>query len=140
MAKNTQLSNAAVNAQADALSLLLNNGYLRMYTASQPANADTALGAQTLLAELRFNATAAAAAVAGLITFNAITGANAAASGTAAFFRCLKSDGTTVVFDGTIDVSGNTPNLVLNSTAISAGAAVSVSSFTHQVAKATSGS
>lgn len=42
MAKNTQLSNAAVNAEADALSALLNTGYLRIYSGTQPATADTA--------------------------------------------------------------------------------------------------
>ena len=140
MAKNTQLSNACVNAEADALSALLGNGYLRLYSTGQPANADTALSGQTMLAELRFSVTAAPAAVAGVITFNAITSATAAASATATWFRCLKSDGTTVVFDGTVDVSGNTPNLALNSVVISAGATVSVSSFTHTVAKATAGS
>jgi len=45
MAKNTQVSNAAVNAEADAFSALLNNGYLRQYSGAQPANGDTALGA-----------------------------------------------------------------------------------------------
>lgn len=140
MAKNTQLSNACVNAEADALSALLANGYLRLYSTGQPANADTALSGQTMLAELRFSVTAAPAAVAGVITFNAITSTTAAASNTATWFRCLKSDGTTVVFDGTVDVVGNTPNLSLNSVVISAGATVSVSSFTHTVAKATAGS
>ena len=140
MAKNTQLSNACVNAEADALSALLAKGYLRLYSTGQPANADTALSGQTMLAELRFSVTAAPAASAGVITFNAITSATAAASNTATWFRCLKSDGTTVVFDGTVDVAGNTPNLALNSVAISAGATVSVSSFTHTVAKATAGS
>lgn len=140
MSKNTQLSNLAVNAEADALSALLNSGYLRIYTGSQPAGADTALSGQTLLAELRFNATAAPAASNGVITFNAITAATAAATGVATWFRCLKSDGTSAVFDGTTDVSANTPNLTLNSTSISSGANVSVSSFTHTVAKATSGS
>ena len=140
MAKNTQLSHACVNAEADALSALLGNGYLRLYSTGQPINADTALSGQTMLAELRFSVTAALAASAGVITFNAITSATAAASNTATWFRCLKSDGTTVVFDGTVDVAGNTPNLALNSVVISAGATVSVSSFTHTVAKATAGS
>jgi len=134
------MSNASVNAEGDALAPLLNSGYLRIYTGSQPATADTAIGAQVLLAELRFNATAAGATVAGVITFNAITSATAAATGTAAWFRALKSDGTSAIFDGTADVTANTPNLVLNSVAISSGATVSVTSFTHTIAKATSGS
>lgn len=139
MPKNTQLSNAAVNAQGDALAALLNTGYLRLYTTAQPATADTALAAQTLLVEMRFSATAAAATAAGVINFNAITGANATATGVAVWFRALKSDGTTVVFDGSVDVTANTPNLVLNSNSISSGAAVSVTAFTHTLNKATTG-
>lgn len=128
------LSNAAANAEADALATLLNTGYLRIYSGTRPANADTALSGNTLLAELRFNATAAPAASAGVLTFNAITPDSAAdATGTAAFYRSLKSDGTTVVMDGNVGTSGSDCNI--NAVAIVAGAAVSVSSMTHTVTK-----
>jgi len=142
MAKATTLSNAAVQAEGDALAALLNNGYLRIYSGSQPATADTAIGAQVLLAELRFGATAAGAtSTGGVITFNAITSdTDAKATNTAAWFRALKSDGSTGVFDGTADVSGNSPNLVLSTTSIVQHATVSCSSFTHTIAKTTSGS
>lgn len=134
MANNPKWSNAAVNAEADALAALLNDGYLRIYDGSQPANADTAVGAQVLLAELRFNATAFAAAVAGLLTANALTADAAAnATGTATWFRALKSDGTTVVFDGSVGTSA--ADLILDSVAIQVNADVSVTSFTHQVSK-----
>jgi hypothetical protein len=139
MAKNTQLANATVNGQGDNLAARLNNGYLRLYTTAQPANADTALGAQTLLSEHRFSATAAPATSAGVITFNAITSATAGNTGVATWFRALASDGTTVVMDGNVDVTANTPNLVLNSTSISSGATVTISAFTHTVNKSTSG-
>jgi hypothetical protein len=128
MALNPKLSNAGANAGADAICTLLNNGYLRIYDGTQAADADTAVGAQVLLAELRFNATAFGAAVAGVATANAFTADSSAnATGTATWFRALKSDGTTVVFDGSVGTSG--ANLNLNSVAISSGAAVSVSSF-----------
>jgi hypothetical protein len=134
MALNPKLSNAGANAAADAVSDLLDNGYLRIYDGAQPTDADTAIGAQVLLAELRFNATSAPAAVAGVLTFSAITADSSAnATGTAAWFRALKSDGTTAVFDGTVGTSG--ANLNLNSIAIQSGAAVSVSSFTYTQAK-----
>ena len=55
MANNLKLSNAAVNAEADALSVLLDNGYLRIYDGTQPANADTPISTQTLLAEFGSN-------------------------------------------------------------------------------------
>lgn len=138
MALNTQMADATVNAQADALSDLLDNGYLRIYDGTQAATADTALGAQVLLAELRFNATAAPAASGGVLTFNAITSDSSAnATGTASWFRCLKSDGSTVVMDGSVGTSA--ANLILATTSIVAAQVVSCSSFTHDVKNATSG-
>ena len=130
MALNPKLSDTAANAATDAVTALLNNGYLRIYDGTQAANANTAVGAQVKLAELRFGATAFGAASAGIATANAITADSSAdATGTATWFRALKSDGTTVVFDGSVGTSG--ANLNLNSVAISSGAAVSVSAFTY---------
>ena len=134
MANNLKLSNAAVNAEADALSALLDNGYLRIYDGTQPANADTAISTQTLLAELRFNADAAPSAVAGVLTFNAITqDSNANNTGTASWFRALKSDGSTVLFDGAVGTSGSDINIA--TTAIVAGAIVGVTSASFTVNK-----
>lgn len=130
MALNPKRSNAAVNAAADAVCDLLDNGYLRIYDGTQPTTADTAITTQTKLAELRFNATAFPAASAGVATANAITADTSAdATGTASWFRALKSDGTTVVFDGSVGTSS--ADLVLNSVAISSGAQVSVTAFTY---------
>jgi hypothetical protein len=130
MANDLRESNAAVNAKADAVSDLLDNGYLRIYDGSRPATADTAVGAQTLLAELRFNATAAPAASAGVLTFNALTADSSAnATGTASWFRALSSNGTTAVFDGEVGTSGSDLNLA--TTSIVAAAEVSVTSFTY---------
>ncbi|MEK9723534.1 MAG: hypothetical protein VW405_08620 [Rhodospirillaceae bacterium] len=130
MALNPKRSNAAVNAAADAVCPLLNNGYLRIYDGSQPATADTAVSTQTLLAELRWNGTAFGAASAGVATANAITSDTSAdATGTASWFRALKSDGTTAVFDGSVGTSG--ADLNLNSVSITSGSAVSVTSFTY---------
>jgi hypothetical protein len=134
MALNPKYSNAAVNAEADALALLLNTGYLRIYDGAQPTNADTALGAQVLLAELRFNGTAFGASSLGVITANAITGDSSAnATGTATWFRALKSDGSSVVADGSVGTAS--ADLVLNSVAIQSGAAVTVSSLTITLSK-----
>lgn len=134
MALNPKLSNAAANAAADAVVALANNGYLRIYDGTQAADADTAVGAQVLLAELRFGAPAFGASAAGVATANAITpDSSANATGTATWFRVLKSDGTTVLWDGSIGTA--TANLILNSVAISSGAAVSVSAFTYTQSK-----
>lgn len=134
MPNNLKLSNNVVNPQADALSDLADNGYLRIYDGTQPATADTAISTQVLLAELRFNADAAPSAVDGVLTFNAITqDSNANNTGTASWFRALKSDGSTVLFDGTVGVSGSDLNIA--TTAIVAGAIVGVTSFVYTVSK-----
>lgn len=132
MASNLKISSTAVNAQADALSDLLDNGYLRIYDGTQPANANTAITTQVLLAELRFNATAAPAASSGVLTMNSITqDSSANNTGTATWFRALKSDGSTVVFDGSVGTSGC--DLNLGSTSITSGASVAVTSMTFTV-------
>lgn len=135
MALNLKLSNATVDAQGDALAPLFNNGYLRIYDGTQAADADTAVGVQVLLAELRFAAIGIATSVNGVLTANALTAdISANASGTATWYRALQSDGTTVIADGSVGTSG--ANCNMNSVAISAGAEVSVSSFTHTIPKA----
>ncbi len=132
MANNLKISSTAVNAQADALSDLLDNGYIRIYDGTQPANANTAITTQVLLAELRFNATAAPAASSGILTMNSITqDSSANNTGTATWFRALKSDGSTVVFDGSVGTSGC--DLNLGSTSITSGASVAVTSMTFNV-------
>lgn len=134
MPNNLKLSNNVVNPQADALSDLADNGYLRIYDGTQPATADTAISTQVLLAELRFNATAAPAASNGVLTFNAITqDSSANNTGTASWFRALKSDGSTALFDGAVGTSGSDINIA--TTAIVAGAIVGVSSFVYTVNK-----
>jgi hypothetical protein len=129
MALNPKFTNLAVNTKATAQAVLLNSGFLDIYDGTQPVTADTAVGAQVKLAHLAFSATAfVAPAVGGVATANAITGANALATSTATWFRAYQADGVTAVYDGSVGAA--TSNLVLNSVAISSGAAVSVTSFT----------
>ena len=118
---------AARNAELDAaLEPALDSGYLRIYSGSVPANADAALGGATLLAELRFGNPAFPAASSGTKTANAITSGTAAATGTPTFFRALKSDGTTVVVQGSAGVSSGDLNF---GNSINSGDTVAVSSF-----------
>ena len=132
---NLKLSETAVNAEVNAHSTLLNSGYLRIYDGTQPANADAALGSQVLLAELTFGATAFAAASGGIANANAIgADSSANATGTATWYRTYKTDGTTVVSDGSVGTSG--ANLNLNSVSIVVGAVVSVSAFVFTQPKA----
>jgi len=117
------------NAQLDAVTTTAGaSGKLRIYSGTRPANVAASITG-TLLAELTCNATFAPAASSGVLTLNSITqDASADATGTATHFRLWKSDGTTAVIDGDVSTSGS--DLNLNSTSITAGATVSVTSFT----------
>lgn len=128
MALDTQVSNDGRNAGIDAMTGLVDGGKLRFYDAPKPANAQTALTTQTLLAELTLGTPSAAAAAAGVATFNAISpDLSANATGTAAWATLTKPDGTRVV-DGTVGTSG--ANINLNSVSIVAGAPVSLDTLT----------
>lgn len=134
MALTPKYSDTMVNAEANAVGDALNSGYIRIYDGSQPATADTAVGAQVLLAELRFGADAFGAASGGTITANAITDDSSAnATGTAAWARILASNGTTVWFDGSVGTA--TANVILNTVSIVSGAVVSCSALTFTVSK-----
>lgn len=134
MATNPQISYAAANAEANALAPLMNSGKLRIYDSTVPTRADDAIGASVLLAELTMNATAFGASSNGVITANAITAdASANNSGTATYYRIWDSAGTTCYIQGTVGTA--TSDMILNSVAISAGAAVTVTALTHTVVR-----
>lgn len=134
MAANPKYTNLWVNTEADAAGALLNTGWLDIYDGTQPATADTAITSQVRLASLRLNATAFAAAVAGVLTANVITSdTDNDATGTAAWFRCWKSDHTTAVLDGSVGTSA--ADLILNSVAIQIHAQTDVTAFTLTLSK-----
>jgi len=114
------------NSMLDAITTLAGaSALLRIYDGTRPA---TGGAATTLLAELMCNATFAPGASAGVLTLNAITqDSSANSSGTATWFRIVKSDGTTHVLDGNVGTSGS--DLNLTTTTIVATQPVSVSSF-----------
>ena len=114
------------DAMLDAITTHAGNAaLLRIYDGSRPATAGTAT---TLLAELTCGTPFAAAAVNGVLTLGAITqDSSANATGTATWFRIVKSDGTTFVMDGSVGTSGS--DLNLTTTSIVSGQPVSVSSF-----------
>jgi hypothetical protein len=120
---------ATRNAMLDVPGAALNTGYLRIYSGTPPATADTSLSGNTLLAELRLNSDAFPAASSGVLTANAITADSTAdATGTATFFRLFDSDGTTVRFQGAVATSG--AELNMSSVSIVASAVVEVTSLT----------
>lgn len=114
------------NSMLDAITTAAgSSALLRIYDGTRPATGGTAT---TLLAELTCNATFAPGASSGALTLNAITqDSSANSSGTATWFRIVKSDGTTHVLDGNVGTSGS--DLNLTTTTIVATQPVSVSSF-----------
>lgn len=119
--KNARLDTITTRAGTSAL--------LRIYDGTQPATADTAVSSQNLLATLTCNASAfAAAASGGVLTVSAVTTANASATGTAAWFRLVASNGTTVVMDGSVGTA--TSDLVLTTVSLISGSPVSVTAWT----------
>lgn len=130
MALNLKFATNLRNALMDAITTFAGgSALLRIYDGTQATNPNTAIGSQVLLAELTCNGTFAPSASGGVLTLNAITSDSSAnATGTASWFRLVKSDGTTAVLDGTVGTSGS--DLNINSTAISSGAAVAVTSAT----------
>ncbi len=124
------ITNAQRSRAADAVTARANNGRLRIYSGTVPADANAALSGNTLLADLTLGGTAFAAAASGVATANAITADSSADNtGTATFFRVLESDLTTVVFQGTVGTSG--AELNLSSVSVIAGGPVSVSALTY---------
>ncbi len=127
MALNTQLSDAAANAGCNAIMALLSGGSIKIYTGTQPATGNTSLSGNTLLATLPMNTPAFGSAVAGVAALNPSgVSASAVASGTATWARVCNSSGTGIL-DVTVGVSGC--NINLNSTVISSGGTVTISSL-----------
>ena len=95
---------ASVIAAVNALTALLNSGYLEIWSGTQPAEDGSLTG--TKLAKLALSSTAFATATAAsgtvTATANTITSANALATGTAGYFALMKSDDTTVVMTGSV--------------------------------------
>lgn len=124
------ITNAQASRAADAVVARCNNGSIRIYAGTPPANANAALSNNPLLAVLTLGSTAFGAATNGTATANSITSDSSADnSGTATFFRALESDGSTVVFQGSVGMSG--AELNLNTTSIVQGGAVSVTSLSY---------
>jgi hypothetical protein len=106
-----------------------NAALLRIYSGTRATDSDTAIGAQVKLAELTCGTPFAPGATSGVLTANAITNANALATGSATWFRLVDSTGTTTIMDGDVSVSGGGGDLQLVTVSITSGQPVSVTSF-----------
>lgn len=130
------MTNPAAVSMMTALEAAIDAGtaaQLVIYSGTVPADADAALSAQVILAELLCSATFGTVAANGnnaRITAAAIapdTSANN--SGTASFWRLYtQTDKVTNVLQGAVGTAS--AELILNTTAITAGSQVSVTSFT----------
>lgn len=133
MAADPRLTNAAASAAADAVVDLIDAGSgagtIKIYTGTIPTDANTAIGAQTLLATLTFSDPAFGAASNGVATASAITSDSSAdATDTAAWARIADSNGTTIM-DVTVGTSGEDINF--NTVSFVSGAAIAISSLTY---------
>lgn len=132
MAADPRLTNAAASAAADAVVDRIDAGgagTIKIYSGTIPTDADTAIGAQVLLATLTFSATAFGAASNGVATASAITDDSAAdATNTAAWARFASGAGTTQM-DVTVGTAGDDINF--NTVAFVTGATVSITSLTY---------
>ena len=128
-ANNPLPYDASVIAAVNAFTVLLNSGFIKIYTGAQPALNGAASG--TLLATMTFGATAfpTATASAGLVTAtaNAITSGTAGNTGAAGYHALVKSDNTTIVATGTVGTSAS--DLNMNTLSITSGNTVSCSSY-----------
>jgi len=125
------------NALADTINAALNAGSgpftIEIYSGTIPTNADTAIGAQVLLAVLTGSDPAAPSASASVLTISAITGDSSAnATGTATWARFKDSTGATV-FDCSVTATGGGGVITLNTTSIVSGSPVSITSGTLTV-------
>lgn len=130
------LTNAVAKAMADAFTTALDAGsagIITIYTGTIPTDADTAIGAQTLLATLTFSASSFGAATdgnpGGLITAASITADSSAdATGTAAWARILTQAAGTTICD--VNVGTSATVMVFNTVSFTSGSNIACSSFT----------
>lgn len=128
MPTNLRYSNGTRHAQNEGLITYAgSNARISLYQGTQPANANTAISTQTLLVTCILSGVFGTDTD-GTLTLGTVQTGTAVATGTAQFFRIFKSDGTTVVMDGSVGVSG--ADLNLNTTTINITQSVDISGGT----------
>ncbi len=125
MANEPTFSDEFNRVAIDAALALCDDGFIEIYDGKRPANAATPVGSQTLIATLRWNGKAFKPAKDGVAIANEIKGGTAVADGSPTWFRALKADGVSVLFDASAGAEG----LTVTPKAMSKGIKVSGSSF-----------
>lgn len=129
MANNPLPYDATVEASVNAVTALLNSGYVAVYSGTQPSLNGSLSGTQLATATFGDPAFADATASDGTVTAtaNSITSGTIASTGTAGYHALLKSDGATVVATGSVGTSG--ADLNLSTLSFVESATFSVSSY-----------
>jgi hypothetical protein len=127
----TRIADAARNAAADAVVDRIDAGAgagtLKIYTGSQPADADDAESG-SLLVTITLSDPAYGAASAGAAALSGSPSATASGTGTAGWFRVEDSTGANV-FDGSVTATGGGGDLELDNTSIASGQTVTITSL-----------
>jgi hypothetical protein len=137
MTAQPMMSMAAAQAGLNAITALINvgspPGKIKIYSGSAPATVETSASGTLLSSGIAFSTTAFGAATdpgsTGLATATANTIAadtNAANSGTAGYFRATNAAGTAIL-QGTCGTSS--ADMIMNTTTITAGDTIAISSF-----------
>lgn len=123
----TAVQNTMCNAAVDYLDSGGSNGTVKVYTGSQPASANASFTG-TLLATFTLDLPAFSSATAGVATLSAVPlSTTGVAAGTAGYFRAATSAGGTA-FDGSVTVTGGGGQLELNTTTVSIGVSIQITS------------
>lgn len=132
---NFRIAALTRSALADKLDDLANGGSasatIKIYDGTQAATADTALGSQVLLATFTLDNPAFGSASSGVITLGGTPRTTTgAAAGTATWARCASggTGGQGTVFDCDVTGTGGGGTLQLNTTTISVGVNLSITS------------
>ena len=134
MALNPYLTKATGQAALDAIVDRLDAGgagTIKIYSGTQAANADTALGAQVLLATLTYSATAYGAASNAdptVATAAAITSDSSADATNTATWARHASGGATTIFDCSVGTA--TSDIIFNTAAFVTGAVIAITALT----------
>lgn len=125
-----KFSDAVRNARLDALEAAIGTGaILKIRTGAAPANV-AAADSGTVLATLTLPSDWLAAASGGAKAKSGTwEDASADATGTAAHFRIYASDGSTAHIQGTVTATGGGGDLTLDSTSVTAGQDITITSF-----------
>ena len=126
MKKSDELANAELNAHATVAGA---NSILRIYSGAEPANAAAARTGTILVTPAIPSTWSAAASGRTRAGASLPWTANAVAAGTMGYFTHFKSDGTTVVVQGTCGIAGSGADMIVDNLTVAVGQAVNILSF-----------